>query len=188
MHRVNKTISLQKKVFMTRHFIAFATALTISVLFSYKVKFPFEYALGSTWQYGDLYAPSDILIEKSATEIDSMTVELNQHFPPVYVLEAQVVKESKAAFEKKFKRLLDLAKKDNAFPDVARNTKTYLNYGNKFFDRLYEKGVIAIDTQHQATKEAKVIVLQGKLTQHTTFAKFLTLRAARDMISDSLTF
>ncbi|MEY4904480.1 MAG: hypothetical protein RLZZ292_2295, partial [Bacteroidota bacterium] len=44
------------------------------------------------------------------------------------------------------------------------------------------------DTQHQATKEAKVIVLQGKLTQHTTFAKFLTLRAARDMISDSLPF
>ncbi len=175
---------------MARHFIAFATALTISVLFSYKVKFPFEYALGSTWQYGDLYAPYDILIEKSAAEIDSMTAELNQHFPPVYVLEAQVVKESKAAFEKKFKKELDLAKKDNAFPDVARNTKTYLNYGNKFFDRLYEKGVISIDTQHliQAKTDTKVIVLQGKLTQHTTFSKFLTLHAAREMISDSLPF
>lgn len=164
-------------------------AVAISFLFPADLRFKYQYEKQQTWRYEDLEAPFDFAIRKTEEELASERQEVVQHSAPVFVLDADIAKERKAAFSDQFQQQLEQAKKSAQFRDVPLQAQKYLNYGLAFLDRIFQRGIIKLDGNQKNIAQGEVItVLRGNTYQDQTLENVLNLKAATELITDSLPY
>lgn len=165
------------------------TIVFIALLFPNSVRLGYQYELGAVWSYEDLYAPFDFPIQKSDSEIQAETSQLEDDVAPCYVLDPQVARQQKAVFEEAFLQQIKTYQGDPQFADVARNFRKYLDYGNNLLDKLYSQGIIDLREEHAAEGGNLVInVIRGNTTQRQTAQSLLTQEKAQAIITDSLPY
>ena len=164
-------------------------AVAVSFLFPADLRFKYQYEKQQTWRYEDLEAPFDFAIRKTEEELANERQEVVQHSAPVFVLDPDIAKERKVAFSDQFQQQLEQAKKSAQFRDVPLHAQKYLNYGLAFLDRIFQRGIIKLDGNQKNIAQGEVItVLRGNTYQDQTLENVLNLKAAIELITDSLPY
>lgn len=172
---------------LAKYSLFLLTAIAIALLCPDEVRFGFDYELGETWRQADLIAPADVPLLKFQEEVEDEFERLKEDFIPYYVLQPEVAKSQKAAFEQAF--LKQLAESGQQFPDVKRNSKRYLQYSLGLLDRIYSRGVLGLASQHQQGGNDLVInILRGNSTSKQMVQNMLSPTRARELITDSLPY
>ena len=161
----------------------------ITFLFPNNVKFKYEFDKGQSWRYDDLRAPFDFAIRKPEAEVEAEKQKLRENFTPYYELNLEVIKEKKRSLAGEFDHQLELVQQEGQFPDVLRRPDQYLQFGKRFLENLFQRGVLELAPQHQDKGGDFVInVVRGNTTQPQTVANLLTVEKAGGILSDSLPY
>ena len=174
---------------LSRYFIIAGIITFISFLFPNSLQFKYQFEKGQIWRYDDVTAPFDFAIRKNQSDIDSTIAQLKAEFSPYYEMDANVLREQKKVFEATFKQELNLIRNTNQFPDVKAHPDRYLSYGQRFLEKVYEQGIIALSPAHeQHGKNFVVQLIKGNIAQEHTLQYFLTTRSAQALLTDSLPY
>ncbi len=171
-----------KNPFFNKYLIAAAAGVALALLFSYSNEATFVFEEGQKWQYDDLYATKIVLVPLPTKTIDSLSKN-SVAYTPIYMYNQDVLPAKLKSFNEDFERALSLAKKDNSFPDVAKFSKTYLQYGEQLLGTIYERGVV-----EQKIVATKIKISRGDLATEIASSKVFTPASANNFISDSLPF
>jgi membrane-associated HD superfamily phosphohydrolase len=177
-----KSISINFLLSPTFLITAMAAAF-LALLFSFSNEFPYKYSQNAPWLYDDLYAEQDIPLAFSHSENDSILQVVEQNYAPVFVMDKEVLSQKKELFAADFKRQLNLAGKDNAFPDVNKSPKIYLQFGEKLLSKIYEQGIFPDDVNLEGKKEVIIVRIEAK---KQLISKVFTKKTAFDALTDSL--
>jgi membrane-associated HD superfamily phosphohydrolase len=154
----------------------------LSLLFSFSSGFQMIFEEGQKWQYDDLYAPKQMLVPLSKEVVDSLSKN-SASYTPVFQYNTSVLVEEKAKFTNNFQSALNLARKDNSFPDVAKNSKVYLQFGEGILGKIYEKGIL-----QQKIKTPTVKIMRGDLMTEVETKKVFDVISAYNFITDTLPY
>jgi cyclic-di-AMP phosphodiesterase PgpH len=170
-----------------RYIVAAAALLSLWPLLPTNATFKYKFTQGQTWLYEDLMANFDFAILKSPEEIAKERADLDRNVSPYYEIDLEAIAERKKLFVQRFEAQLKQSRLQ--FPDVAKNTEGYQNYGNYVIGRLLSKGILKIDTfLEKRDKEFVINILRGNVTEKQTFQNLLTPKKAQEWLSDSLPF
>ncbi len=157
----------------------------ISVLFPNNVRFKYQFEQGNTWGYDDLYAPFDIPIKKSDSEMRSERTERDSEFSPYYELNQNALQEQETAFLKAFNTELETAQAGTIFVDVVKKPNSYIKQGNKLLQQIYEKGILQLAPEHEGKgNEFALNVVRGSTTQTQTLGNLQDLNAAKNILGN----
>jgi len=172
---------------VAKYGLVLGVVVFISFLFPNNVKFKYEFVQGQSWRYDDLTAPFDFAIKKTEAEIQAASAEIEREFSPFYQLNPRVAKTQKKEFQKTFDQQLESVRTDPQFNDVLRHRDRYLRYGNRFLDKIYNRGIIQLATEHQDRgKDFVINVVKGNTIQKRTLQSVWDVEKAKEMLSDSL--
>ncbi|MEO1714953.1 MAG: hypothetical protein AAFU60_16600, partial [Bacteroidota bacterium] len=172
---------------LAKYSLFFLAAIAIALLCPDEVRFGFDYEPGATWRHAELVAPADVPLLKFSEEVDAEKQRIESDFFPYYIQESEVVKSQKQSFTEAFQKQLDQS--GQQFPDVRRNSKRYLQYSLGLLDRIYDRGVLQLDAQHQSRANELIInVLRGNATTKQPVQSLLNTETARELITDSLPY
>ncbi len=170
-----------------RYIVAAAALLSLWPLLPTNATFKYKFTQGQTWLYEDLMANFDFAILKSPEEMAKERADLDRNVSPYYEIDLEAIAERKKLFVQRFDAQLKQSRLQ--FPDVAKNTEGYQNYGNYVIGRLLSKGVLKIDTfLEKRDKEFVINILRGNVTEKQTYQNLLTPQKAQEWLSDSLPF
>ena len=170
-----------------RYIVTAAALLSLWPLLPTNATFKYKFTLGQTWLYEDLMASFDFAILKSPEEMAKERADLDNNVSPYYEIDLEAIAERKKLFTQRFDAQLKQSRLQ--FPDVAKNTEGYQNYGNYVISRLLSKGILKIDTfLEKRDKEFVINVLRGNVTEKQTYQNLLTPQKAQEWLSDSLPF
>ena len=124
--------------YLLPYIAAFCGALTISLLFSFKQKFPYNFQKGQQWQYHSLYAPFEFEIEKTPAQVDSLTNFVSKTFVPHLTMDKEGYKFAQEILEKEFKRQLGFSARENPTSEVGRNAKSYFKVSEQILGCILE--------------------------------------------------
>lgn len=172
-----------------QYLLVFGVVASISLLFPNNLQFKYEFERGQIWRFDDLRAPFDFAINKAAEQVTAETEQLKAEFSPYYENSLDIVKQQKKFFADEFQKQLNASQKDNQFQDVLAHPDRYLNWGNRFLDRVYERGIIQLAPEQQNKgKDFVVNVVQDNTTEQKTLEYFLNLESARALLTDTLPY
>ncbi|MFN7115276.1 MAG: HD family phosphohydrolase, partial [Saprospiraceae bacterium] len=90
-------------------------------------------------------------------------------------------------FADEFQKQLNAIRSNNQFQEVVNRPERYLEWGNRFLDRIYARGIIQRAPEHAEADENFVInLVEGNTTEQMTLEYFLSLEAARSFLTDTL--
>lgn len=159
----------------------------ISTLFSSDGRFRYSFERNGRWAYDDLYAPFDFPIKKSEAEIKAELAELEAEFTPYYSLDPNMVKRREAAFESTFEEQREMLASNPGFKDVRDNPGPYLRYGKRFLSKIYDQGLLKLESEEGAVTDDFIInLVQGNTTQRRKAADFLQLPQAIELLNKEL--
>ncbi|MEM1220426.1 MAG: hypothetical protein AAGH79_16000, partial [Bacteroidota bacterium] len=172
---------------LAKYSLFFLAAVAIALLCPDEVRFGFDYEPGATWRHADLLAPADVPLLKFSEDVEAEKNRIEADFFPYYVQESTVAKSQKQAFAEAFQKQLEQS--GQQFPDVRRNSKRYLQYSLGLLDRIYNRGVLQLDSKHQSRANELVInILRGNATTKQSVQSLLTTASAQELITDSLPY
>ncbi|MCB0548439.1 MAG: HDIG domain-containing protein [Phaeodactylibacter sp.] len=161
----------------------------ITFLFPNNAKFKYEFDRGQPWRYDDLRAPFDFAIRKPAEEVESEKKALRDNFTPFYELNLEIIKDKKRSLAGEFDHQLELVQGEGQFEDVVRRPEAYLQFGKRFLENLFTRGILKLAPEHEGKGEDFVInVVRGNTTQPQTVGNLLSLEEAKELLSDSLPY
>lgn len=174
---------------LLRYLLVAAVVAFISFLFPNNVKFKYEFEVRQSWRYDDLNAPFDFAILKTAQELEAQQATLDANFSPYFSINTQVAKQAKSNFETSFNELKEDAINGDLFQDVKRRPNDYFAYGQQFLHKIYERGIIELDsTYEQKGQDFVVNIVNGNTTYLQTLGNLYTVTSAKDLLSDSLPY
>lgn len=154
----------------------------VSLFFPNKLRFRFEYELGKTWPYEDLYAPFDFAIPKDKgayrQEINSLVDGLAPLYRRLDSLEARQIK----ALEQKFESQLG-AIENGQFPDLRRRPQKYRAFSIGYLRGVFERGVIVWEGEN---RPVQVGIVHGKASRTRQAMDITDLDQALAQVYDSL--
>ncbi len=161
----------------------------ITFLFPNNAKFKYEFDKGQPWRYDDLRAPFDFAIRKPAEEVEAEKKKLRENFTPFYELNLDIIKDRKRSLAGEFDHQLELVQGEGQFEDVVDRPEKYLQFGKRFLENLFQRGILQLAPQHQDKGEDFVInVVRGNTTQPRTVGNLLKVDEAKELLSDSLPY
>jgi cyclic-di-AMP phosphodiesterase PgpH len=179
--------TLQNLPQIVKYILVLLVVVFISYLFPNNTKFKYNFEKGQSWRYEDLVAPFDFAILKPADELNEELERLKTQFNPYYAVDPEIARQSKQKFREEFLKQLDIDKTDGVYTDVLNNPNKYLNYGLGFIDRMYSRGFIQLEEQHQTKGDEFVVNLRnGNTTHQQTLQSFIDLKKIDDLVTDSL--
>lgn len=174
---------------LTRYLMILGVIAFISVLFPASLQFKYQYEQGQTWRHDDMVAPFDFAIQKPQSEIDASVEQIRSDFPPYYEMDLSIAKERKRYFQQAFYNQIEMLEDENQFQDVRTRPNRYLDYGYRFLDRVYERGIIALSPAHeQKGKDFVINLLIGSDAEQHTLEYFYTVQSAQNLLTDSLPY
>jgi len=144
--------------------------------------------LGQTWRHDDLLAPFDFPVRKSGDELKAEKKALLENFSPYYVVNTEISRQQILKFEEEFAN--DFSEMDKSqFADVARRPEKYIEFGQKFLERQFRKGLISLDTQHiEKSPDFVINIVRGRNTRLQTLQNIHTIQSIEEIIQDSLPY
>lgn len=104
-------------------------------------------------------------------------------------MQLNLVKNQKRSFAENFDKQLALVKESGQFEDVIKQPDRYRDYAEGLLDRLFKRGIILLETQHQEKGEDYVInIIKGNTSYQQTIENIYTVQTATNMLSDSLPY
>lgn len=174
---------------LVKYLLVFGVVVFITFLFPDNVQFKYEFDKGQLWRYEDLRAPFDYAIRKPAEEIEQERKKLEVNFSPFYEIDPNVAREKKRLLGEVFPQQLEAVRQEGQFTDVLARPDNYLDFGRKFLDNLFQKGILELAPQDQNKGEGFVInVVRGNTTQPQTVENLLNVEKAKELLSDSLPY
>jgi cyclic-di-AMP phosphodiesterase PgpH len=164
--------------------VAALLAALLALLFANSNAFHYKYTLGETWNYADLYAGQDIPLALNHEEQDSVLKQVEQQYAPVFKMDKEVLAQKKLQYEADFKKQLNFAGKDNAFPDANKSSKSYYQFGERLLSKIYEQGILPDNAPLEGKSEIQIT--RTDATKAYPIGKVLTRKMAFDIITDSL--
>lgn len=172
---------------ITKYFLVLGVVIFISFLFPNNTRFKYEFDRGQTWRYDDLIAPFDFAISKPSDEIEIDRASIEASFSPYYEMDQNVARQKKQAFADAFKEQLEEVRIGGQFQDIFAKTDQYLNYGYRFIDKIYSRGVIGNDDLLQEKPDNFVInVRDGNTTTRKTLQSLLNQEKIDLWVIDTL--
>ncbi len=158
----------------------------ISLLFPNNIRFKYRYEIGQIWYYDDLSAPFDFGIRKTDAEISKELTDLKQEFSPFYRQDDSIaglrLRRYDTYYDQQFKTI-----EGRQFPDVQRFPEVYRSYGKKMLGRIFERGIVALDTAHHNRGKNFVInILRNGSASQQTLSNLTTYGEIRRLLLDSL--
>ncbi len=179
--------TLQNLPQIIKYILVLLVVVFISYLFPNNTKFKYNFEKGQTWRYEDLVAPFDFPIMKPAHELNQELELIKKDFSPYYEVNLDVARNTKQSFREEFSKQLNIDNSEGVYTDVPRNPDKYLNYGLLLIDRLYDRGFIQLDQQHEQSADNFVINLRkGNTTTQRTLQSFIDPEKVDLIITDSL--
>lgn len=181
--------TLERLPNVVKYLLVIGVVVLISQLSPHNVRFKYNYEIGQVWRYDDFAAPFNFAIKKPPAKYNKEIEVLDQELSPLYHLDQEMVKSLKTSFASSFNKQLEEVKQSNEFPDVRRQPNRYLQYGNGFLDRVYDRGIIELDESHREKgKDFVIKILRGNAFQQQTLENLLNVETAQDLLSDSLPY
>ena len=158
----------------------------ISMLFPNNLRFKYQFEQGKTWAYDDLYAPFDIPIKKSASEMETERASREDDFSPYYEFDLNALQAREKAFEQAFQAELSKEKQsETSFVEIVQKPNLYIQQGKKLLQELYEKGIIQLAPEHQEKGgEFVVNVVRGNTTQTQTLGNLQDMGDVSDKLGN----
>lgn len=158
----------------------------ISMLFPNNLRFKYQFEQGKTWAYDDLYAPFDIPIKKSETEMRIEREARESDFSPYYEANQGALQDRNKAFEAAFKSELEKEKEaGTSFVDIMQKPNLYIQQGKKLLQQIYEKGIIQLAAEHQQKGDEFVVnIVRGNTTQTQTLGNLQDMSDVSDMLGN----
>jgi putative nucleotidyltransferase with HDIG domain len=179
--------TLERLPHLAIYFLALSVVVFISFLFPDHVRFKYHFERGQTWHYEDLVAPFDFAIIKTDEELRAERESVREQFSPFYRRLSNLEQTQTAAFEQAFAQQLEMARQRDEFQEVTRAPAPYLQMGRAFLARAYQRGVIEMPPAHEERGEDVVVnVIDGNTSRRHTVGQFLTVKQARERLSDTL--
>lgn len=178
---------IAKFPYLFQYLLLVGAIALVSLLFPNNLQFKYEFERGQIWRFEDLRAPFDFAINKPAAQFTAETEQLKADFSPYYEHNTNIVKQQKKFFAEEFQKQLNTSRADNQFRDVLARPERYLNWGNRFLDRIYDQGIIQLSAEQQGKgKDFVINVVRENTTEQQTLEYFLNLESARSLLADTL--
>lgn len=181
-NRLTRYLPIAARVALFTGLVAF-----ISFLFPSQIKVKYDVRPGQTWRFEDLIAPFDFAVRKTPAELEQEQRSALQDFSPYYRLDAKVLEERVALFDKTLRSQLPQLSASGDFPDVVQQPEIYINYGKRLLRHLLERGIIRPAPEHADKGKTFVIhLIKGNTSYQQTLEYFYTEKTAAAVLIDSL--
>ena len=159
--------------------LAFIVALVLVVWqMPRTIKFKYEYQKMRPWQYESLYAPFNFPIYKTAEQLKSEEEVSLKDFYPIFVYDANITKNNKAAMLQEFE-----AQWNDAEKDKLKNKELL----EKIYDTIENRGIIInVAATYDLKPESMIDVVRDRVVKTKSFRDFYTMKSASDFISNYL--
>jgi len=139
--------TLQNLPLLIKYLLVLAAVIFISTLFPAQNRFPYKFEKGENWDYENLYAPKKFYVYKSAEELAKEKNEIEKKLSAVYIFNTDKISDRKNSFKGAFDK--KIAVSGSTYPDVSQNSKKYFDVGNEVIDRIFDTGVLELNTEHK---------------------------------------
>ncbi|MEM9823786.1 MAG: HDIG domain-containing metalloprotein [Bacteroidota bacterium] len=172
---------------ITKYLLVLGLIVFISFLFPNNARFKYDFDPGQTWHYNDLVAPFDFAIIKPESEVEAEKAAISAQFNPYYELNPNVASQRKQNFAIAFREQLDAFSGNIHLKDIFQRSILYKEFGYRFIDKVYARGVLGADEQ-LAGKPANFVinVINGNTTTRKTLQSILDPNKIELWVSDSL--
>ncbi|HHB79063.1 MAG TPA: hypothetical protein ENK85_07505, partial [Saprospiraceae bacterium] len=172
---------------VARVLIPLIALLLIGFFMPRSTRFKYEFAEGSVWRNGDLYAPFDYTLYKSDADILAEKNKILQDFSPYYIWDTNIEAKVKSHFISVFDRQVEDEKGNPTYQEVFYHQNQYRQVGQGLLDLIYASGVVALDSNLAGRPPSFVInVIRGNETYRRTLGNVFNERTAYAFVIDSL--
>jgi hypothetical protein len=141
------------------------------------VKFKYEYQKMRPWQYESLYAPFNFPIYKTAEQLKMEEEASLKDFYPIFVFDANITKNNKAAMLQDFENQWYGSDEDKAANKIVLE---------KIYDTIENKGIITNISTIELKPESMIDVVRDRVVKTKAFRDFYTMKTATEFVSDYL--
>ena len=166
--------------------LVLAVIALISFMFPTGVKFDYQYGKGERWRYGDLYAPFDFPLRKSADELEAERRRILAERDPYLLFDERVRDRELAAYEADFQEQFGGLPADAGFADLRRRPNRYLELGRGLLARAYDRGIVARAPQLEQPPGGVVNIVRGNRVAERLPTQLRDAEQVARDLSDSL--
>lgn len=141
------------------------------------IKFKYEYQKMRPWQYESLYAPFNFPIYKTAEQLKMEEEASLKDFYPIFVFDANISKNNKAAMLQDFENQWYGSDEDKAANKIVLE---------KIYDTIENKGIITNISTIELKPESMIDVVRDRVVKTKAFRDFYTMKTATEFVSDYL--
>lgn len=160
--------------------------LFVSLFFPTNLEFDADFEQGKRWRHGDLKAPFDFPIRKTAEEIYQERAAIVDQMIPYYRWNKAVIDIQRQTFIEEFNRQLPLYVPEDSI--VVVDSTSYVNFGVQVLEHVYNKRLISVNQKHLPKEEALVFaLLDGNIDLgEYTLKDVWTEKSAMQFVVDTL--
>jgi putative nucleotidyltransferase with HDIG domain len=140
---------------LDRYLLVFAAALLITLMIPGRVQFKYDFDMDSPWRYQDLLAPFDFSILKTEAEFEEDQQLIRDQFLPYYERDPDVRNSVGEAYSGAFALRYPILKSDSSRVWHPEDSSLLLEAGLAEISRIYESGIIILDSSHAAWPEER---------------------------------
>ncbi|MDR2036394.1 MAG: HDIG domain-containing protein [Bacteroidales bacterium] len=156
------------------------SVVVICLLFPREGKYPYEFQKGKIWGHKDLYAPFDVPILKSESEIATETDSILRSFAEYYNYRPEIAEQQKSAYQKVF---------NTHWENGHLNTykKKYLyEKGLSLLDSVYKTGIFQGDQPSSDNLSKQVMIIRNNVGEEMNRSDVFTPKTAYSLIISQL--
>jgi cyclic-di-AMP phosphodiesterase PgpH len=174
LQRINKTENDY-----VRYALLLASILLVTFIIPKQAKFKYEFEQGKPWMHDDLVAPFSFAIQKTESQVQRERELIAENFKPFYKQNTKIMQDRK----QRFRSIISQLSPSETGSEEEKNY--YIDRGLKLLDEIYERGIIALDTNIRSKpKEFIIIELRKNIAEDKQLQSYYTLSEARSSVMD----
>ncbi|MDR0814949.1 MAG: HDIG domain-containing protein [Bacteroidales bacterium] len=154
-----------------------ASIVAVCFLFPREGKFPYEIQKGKIWGHDDLYAPFDVPLRKTQSEIDRETDSLRTNFVVYYNYKAEVAGQQKELYKQTFDKNWERTE----LPSYKRLFLYHI--GSTLLDSVYSQGILQEDDVPMLQSPSNhIVVIKNNVGEGMSKEEALTQKLAYEAV------
>ncbi len=166
------------------------TTVLATLVLPKNASFLLDFEAGKTWRHETLAAPFDFDVLKSESEAAPQLRALDSLAAPYFLMNNEVARAQKKAFEKAFADRLATSRHDLQYSDIVSNPSAYLNFSTALLDGIFARGIVQNDSflNQKGSKRAIFLIKSPTSETRTTLGELFTMASATDFLTDTLPY
>ncbi len=165
---------------ISNYLLLAGVVVLISLMFPDQGRFDYQYNLGQTWKYEDLYAPMDFAIKKPASEVRALEEQVKNNFRPYYLHDLSVKEETLDQFRVKFEeeknRMATLSGAQRPV-DILERPERYEQLSLEYLTNIIDQPVL-----ESIPEVAEIIVIRNNIQHIVSTGELTTVDDARNQL------